>query len=164
MPAKKSIAKNTTKTKSTGQAVKKLYRSSTNKVLGGVCAGLGNFFAIDPVLIRIIFIFFLVFGGGGLLVYIILWLIIPSEISGGEITDKNIKQNVGEIQDKVQDFAENIKGYSTKHSGKKIAGFILITLGILLLLSNLQLLQFGFFFRFWPILLIIVAIGLLTKD
>ncbi len=55
---------------------KKFYRSSTNKIIAGVCGGLGEYFSIDPVIIRLIFIFGLLLGGG-LLVYLIAWLIVP---------------------------------------------------------------------------------------
>jgi len=57
--------------------VRRLYRSNKNKVLGGVCGGLGEYFNIDPVLIRLIWIFFVLFWGTGLLAYIIAWLVIP---------------------------------------------------------------------------------------
>ncbi|MCF8335286.1 MAG: PspC domain-containing protein [Bacteroidales bacterium] len=60
---------------------KRLYRDPENKVLGGVCGGLGWYFNADPVLFRIVFIvIFLVFGTG-LLVYLILWLITPQASS-----------------------------------------------------------------------------------
>ena len=57
--------------------VKKLTRSFKG-VIAGVCGGLGNYFNVDPVIIRAIFLFLLLVGGGGLL-YIILWIIVPSE-------------------------------------------------------------------------------------
>lgn len=56
---------------------RKLYRSRDNVVFGGVCGGIGDFFNIDPVIIRVIFVAaMLLFGSGGGL-YFILWLIIP---------------------------------------------------------------------------------------
>lgn len=59
---------------------KKLTRSSKNAVIGGVCGGLGQYFNIDPTLIRLLFLFLFLIGGGGLLLYILLWLFIPSDI------------------------------------------------------------------------------------
>ncbi|WP_125709570.1 PspC domain-containing protein [Lacticaseibacillus porcinae] len=60
-----------------GNQYRKLRRSRTNSVMGGVCGGLGEFFGIDPVIFRIIFaVAFFVYGTGfGL--YLILWLVIP---------------------------------------------------------------------------------------
>ena len=57
--------------------IKKLYRSPEGKILGGVCAGLGDYFQVDPILLRLLFIF-LIFGcGWGIILYILLWIILP---------------------------------------------------------------------------------------
>ncbi len=56
---------------------KRLYRSNTDKMLGGVCAGLANFFGMDPTIMRLIFVFMLLLGGHGALVYLVLWLVVP---------------------------------------------------------------------------------------
>lgn len=58
---------------------KKLYRSVTDKMLGGVCGGLAEYFSIDPVIVRLIFVLAVIFGGSGILAYIILWIIIPQK-------------------------------------------------------------------------------------
>lgn len=59
---------------------KKLFRSRTNRKIAGVCAGLGDYFNIDPTIVRILFLIFLLFGGGGLLLYVICWIAVPEEI------------------------------------------------------------------------------------
>jgi len=56
---------------------KKLYRSSTNYKLAGVCGGIGEYFNIDPTLIRLAWILFSVMGGAGVLAYIIAALVMP---------------------------------------------------------------------------------------
>ena len=57
---------------------RKLNRSDTNRMIAGVCGGLGDYFDIDPVLIRLIFVVLAVFSGGlWFLVYILFWIIIP---------------------------------------------------------------------------------------
>ncbi len=57
---------------------RRLYRSETNRMIAGVCGGLGDYFDIDPVLIRLIFVVLAVFSGGlWFLVYILFWIIIP---------------------------------------------------------------------------------------
>jgi phage shock protein C len=55
---------------------KRLYRSTKNKVLGGVCAGIAEYFNIDPVIVRIIAVL-LLFSGAGLIAYIVAWIIVP---------------------------------------------------------------------------------------
>ncbi|HHX25821.1 MAG TPA: PspC domain-containing protein [Firmicutes bacterium] len=59
--------------------VRRLYRSRYQKKLGGVCAGLADFFQIDVTLVRLIWVLLVVFYGAGILAYIIAWIIIPQE-------------------------------------------------------------------------------------
>jgi phage shock protein C len=59
--------------------MKRLYRKRTDKMLAGVCAGLADYLNIDPTIVRIIFIVLVFAGLGGVLVYLILWLITPEE-------------------------------------------------------------------------------------
>ena len=58
---------------------KRLYRSRTNRRLFGVCGGLGAYFNIDPVIVRILWILLTLAGGGGVIGYIIACLIVPEE-------------------------------------------------------------------------------------
>lgn len=57
---------------------RKLYRSSENKVVAGVCGGIGEYFNIDPVIIRLIAVGFTLMGGSGLIAYIIAVFVIPA--------------------------------------------------------------------------------------
>ncbi len=58
---------------------KRLLRSVSDRKLAGVCGGLANYFDVDATVIRLIWILFTVFGGAGILVYLIMWLIVPEE-------------------------------------------------------------------------------------
>jgi phage shock protein PspC (stress-responsive transcriptional regulator) len=58
---------------------KRLYRSRDERVIWGICGGLGKYFDIDPVLVRVIAVLTLCFGGWGILAYIILRFVIPLE-------------------------------------------------------------------------------------
>jgi phage shock protein PspC (stress-responsive transcriptional regulator) len=58
--------------------MKKLYLSDTNKKIGGVCGGLGEYFEMDPTLVRVIFILIALLSLGlGIIAYILIWMIIP---------------------------------------------------------------------------------------
>ena len=57
---------------------KRLYKSNTNKVIDGVCGGIGEYFNIDPTLVRLAWVVFCALGGSGLLAYIIMAIIMPS--------------------------------------------------------------------------------------
>ncbi len=58
---------------------KKLYRKPKEQMIAGVCAGLAEYLQLDLVIVRLIFILLLMFGGHGLLIYVILWIIMPVE-------------------------------------------------------------------------------------
>lgn len=58
---------------------KRLYRSRTNVMLGGVCAGLADYFNMDPTVMRLIFVLLALLGGHGLLLYLIMWLVVPQQ-------------------------------------------------------------------------------------
>ncbi|HIG92575.1 TPA: PspC domain-containing protein [Candidatus Woesearchaeota archaeon] len=58
--------------------IKRLYRSEKDKVLGGVCAGIADYFEIDLVIVRVLWVILTLFSmGAGLLAYLIAWAIIP---------------------------------------------------------------------------------------
>ena len=57
--------------------MKRLTRPKNNKVIAGVCAGIANYFNIDPVLVRIIWLVLLLFFGIGLFAYLLLWVVMP---------------------------------------------------------------------------------------
>lgn len=57
--------------------MKRLYRLPEDKKIGGVCAGLGEYFDLDPVFFRLFFLVLLFFGGIGLIAYIVMWIMVP---------------------------------------------------------------------------------------
>lgn len=59
--------------------MKRLYRAVDSKKIAGVCAGLGEYFNIDPTIIRIIFLVATIFWGVGILIYLICWLAMPTK-------------------------------------------------------------------------------------
>ena len=58
---------------------KRLYRSETNRMICGVCAGIAEYFQLDPTLIRLAWAFFCLFGGSGIIAYIVAAIIIPTQ-------------------------------------------------------------------------------------
>jgi phage shock protein PspC (stress-responsive transcriptional regulator) len=56
---------------------KRLFRSVSNKVIGGVCGGLGDYFGVDPNVIRLIAVLLLFLGGLSLWVYLVMWIVLP---------------------------------------------------------------------------------------
>lgn len=72
----------------TGPARGRLYRNADDKIIAGVCSGLANYFHIDPVIMRIIFVVLFFTGGSGFLVYLILWIAVPSQSIQSNITKR----------------------------------------------------------------------------
>jgi phage shock protein C len=56
---------------------KRLMRSSRDKKIGGVCAGVADYFDLDPTIVRVVWLLAVLFGGTGLLLYVILWIVLP---------------------------------------------------------------------------------------
>ncbi len=78
---------------------RRLYRSRTDRMVGGVAGGLGKYFSIDPTLVRLLFIIGTLAGGPGLLAYIILLIIVPEE----PLTDAEMSpENTGEDEEIVE--------------------------------------------------------------
>ncbi len=136
---------------------KKLYRSRKNKIIGGVCGGLGEYFEVDPVLIRILFVFLTFFHGSGLILYILLMIIVPLEpIVFTEATNNSSSNS--EINEESILFKTNVK----KSNPKKLFGIVLLVLGILLLLDNIV--SFFDFELIFPIILIIAGLYLILES
>lgn len=61
------------------ESVRRLYRSRGDRILGGVCGGIAEYFSVDPALVRIIAILLVIAGGGAIFAYVLAWLLIPEE-------------------------------------------------------------------------------------
>ena len=122
---------------------KKLKRNTQNKVIGGVCSGLADYFGIDTALMRVIFVLLFLFGCSGFLIYLILWIAIP---------DGNTPQN--------QQFAEVRPTEPSNGKGGWVAGLLLVLLGCCCLIGNLVP---SFSWRtYWPVLLILAGLILIV--
>jgi phage shock protein C len=136
---------------------KKWYRSRKDKMIGGVAGGLAEYFDIDPTIVRIIFVAGL-FMGAGFLAYIILWIVVPEEPYGLENTEQKNSQQ----ENKASETTTGTTGQEkSDHRSNRphIFGAILIVFGVLLLIDN-----FVHFHAFWPLLLILIGIGILLKS
>lgn len=146
---------------------KKLYRSVTDKMLGGVCGGLAEYFEIDPVIVRLIFVLAVIFGGSGILAYIILWIIIPQKpyiitpFNQNNPTPSDSGDTSEEKKTENQNFTMNAS-LENKESKKSIyAGAFLILLGGIFLLDNfVPRFDFG---DFWPVILIGIGIAIILN-
>lgn len=98
------------KESTTYSAQKRFYRDDDEGVIGGVAAGLGHYFGIDPVIIRVIFVLMFILGGSGVLLYIILWVVIPEATTTAQkLQMRGQPVNVESIKDYVHNFKDGAK-------------------------------------------------------
>ncbi len=149
---------------------KRFYRSRTDKVFAGVCGGLAEYFSIDPILIRLLFLVLIIAAGGGLLAYIILWIITPEKPfdftqSQNPPTMENKESSYEEphvSQEKPKDDPFHYPPHRHRDRGNLIGGLVLITLGVLFLADEfIPNISFG---DLWPVILVVIGIGLLINN
>ena len=137
---------------------KKLYRSSREKMLGGVAGGLAEYFDVDPTIVRLIFVLTVLAGGAGFLAYIIMWVVVPQEPytqynmpAGDSAQSKEAPPQNPEMpqqgqeagtaephvkdKDPVSNYFDSVKKQKEKRG--LTFGIILILLGVVLLADNL---------------------------
>jgi phage shock protein C len=117
-----------------------LRRSRGNRVIGGVCGGLGRYLGIDPVLLRVAFVVLAIAGGGGFLLYVVSWILIPEERKGEPLGTERP---------------------SSVDTTRLIVGGALIAIGTILLL-NLTFPRLGRFF--WPLTLIAIGVAIVVQS
>ncbi len=132
-----------------------LYRLSSSKVIAGVCAGLARHFNMDPTIVRLIFVFLALFALGGIIAYIVLWIVLP-EVS----VDQNFSGT--ESYDSDNSETEGMPAADSKGKGQLVIGLTLISIGALFLIT-------AFIPRFnvldlWPVILIAVGVLLLQQS
>jgi phage shock protein PspC (stress-responsive transcriptional regulator) len=99
-----------TRDRFTSAGYHRMYRDPDNRVIGGVCSGMGAYWNIDPVILRIIFIALILAGGVGVMVYLILYIVLPEakttaqkiEMKGEPVNIHNIKEAVKNEFDSVR--------------------------------------------------------------
>lgn len=116
-------------------AEKRLYRNKSQKIFGGVCGGLGDYFGMDPVWFRIGFVVLALGGGLGILIYLLMWLIVP---------------------ERPADY-EPVPGVRTSVNGAAVIGIVLMSAGTIALVNTVApwLGQY-----FWPIILVVGGLAL----
>lgn len=136
---------------------RRLYRSRKNRIVAGVAGGLGEYFDIDPVFVRVIFVLATLAGAWGILAYIILWIVVPNAKFDFELKPQTAE---GEI---VMDEKDPVRQYTERRQrNSKLGGTILVVLGILFLANN-YLPHFDFS-NTWPLILIAIGAALILNS
>ncbi|MCB0699066.1 MAG: PspC domain-containing protein [Chitinophagaceae bacterium] len=104
--------------------VRRLYRNPNDKLIGGVCSGVANYFDIDPVLVRLVFAILFLTAGIGLVAYILAWIIIPVArtpqemyyMSGVPPMDfdtfkRNVAEELQDLKKKGEEMSQELKEF-----------------------------------------------------
>ena len=130
---------------------RKLYRSDVNKVIAGVCGGLGEYFNIDPVIVRLAFVIVVFAGGAGILGYALAWIIIPRRPYEANIDSPSRSGSTGTTGD-----SHTAAMFSSSSSlTRYLPGLLLVIVGAVLLIR-----QTVFWFswtEFLPVALIVIG-------
>jgi phage shock protein C len=146
----------------------RLYRSRTDRFLGGVCGGIGKYLAIDPTIIRLIFLVLLFTQGFGFLIYLILWILLPVE-GGAETSTGSVGDRLGEGMKGVGEDIRNVAQTPHPQAGLWF-GAGLVVLGVVLFAERLgEMLGLGWLTQWvnwstlWPILIIVLGVALILR-
>lgn len=150
-------------------AEKRLFRNPDDRVLGGVCSGLGAYFGIEQTWIRLAFALAFFFGGTGLLLYIILWIVIPeAKTTADKLQMRGERVDISNIEKKIKDefktVEENFKNFAgrtqprAQNAAQKIVHlFATILIGIAKILTRIL----GFFITLFAVIFFFVSVLLL---
>ena len=143
-------------------------------MIGGVCSGIAEYFNLDPVLIRLIFVALAVFGGAGVILYFIAWIVMPEQGAKKSTKNTEISDAIKEVAEELEDVAKELKDefdevekeveievkIQSSSSGNWL-GIFLIFLGAAFLFRMFGWFHFSWceIWRFWPVILIIIGIS-----
>jgi phage shock protein C len=148
-----------------------LYRDKSRGEIAGVCAGLADYFGVSPILLRFIFVFMALAGGPGVLLYIILWIVLPDKSTLTRSRQEVVRENVYEIGAEARSLGRDLQGIfggkggaeATTNKRLVLLGGLIILMGVAFLLDNMHLLGWFRLDQLWPVVLILAGIVLLKR-
>lgn len=141
----------------------RLTKSQTDRVIDGVCGGLAEYFGIDAVIVRLVFLVLALINGVGILLYIILMIIMPRAEQAGLAPEATIRENVEDMGERLREVGEDVRAAWSEgrwHAHPQRAmwlGAILIVLGLAFLLDNLRLFWWLDLDVLWPLVLVFLG-------
>ncbi|OGE88204.1 MAG: hypothetical protein A2760_02695 [Candidatus Doudnabacteria bacterium RIFCSPHIGHO2_01_FULL_50_67] len=145
---------------------KRVYRSTKNKMIAGVCGGLGEYFNVDPLIFRALFLLLIPAGGFGLLFYILLAILIPRQegLPGSAQLRENIQAAANDVSESIRKFAKDVKKDDSWFADKRnILGLAVVVIGFVTLVNLLfprTVFNWGVI---WALLIIVAGIVILKK-
>jgi phage shock protein C len=165
------------------QVAPQIFRRGNDRILGGVCSGLAEGFHIDPLWVRLGFVLLAFLQGVGLLIYIVLWLVMPEQVEGQEGARSGFDSMTGDLRRIGAELRAQFGGRprpsttqeptspttapapasaSAAPAGRQsmALGIVLVVVGLILLGANTGFIQWSLI---WPAVLIILGVVLLVR-
>lgn len=147
----------------------RITKSKTDRVIDGVCGGIAEYFGIDSLIVRLVFVALIFINGMGILLYIVLMIIMPKASDIERSPKETIQENVREISERVKEAGEGLgtelaKNDEEKHTNRAgWLGIFLIMFGIIFLLDNLNFIRWLDKELLWPFIIIMAGAWLLIR-
>jgi len=161
---------------------KKLYRDEYHKVFGGVCSGLAEYFEMDVVVVRLLFVFTFLIMGVGFIPYVVLWIVLPKKgYIYNNFNNPTVDYTVPPQQPGGQfntpptqpanAFGDNVYGFPQgfnppprqRSNAGVIIGLVLIVLGAAILIDEYDIIPDFDFERIWPVILVVIGGALIAS-
>lgn len=141
----------------------KLRRNPINKVIGGVCSGLADYFNMDVTIMRLLFVIAFIFASFGFWFYIILWIVLPI----GQRTIDNGQQSTVDSQSQRTESqeADEVTGNGQSRQLKMksiITGTVVILIGLLFLVNNF--IPITWVWKLWPLILVVIGVVMIVTS
>ncbi|MCL2435821.1 MAG: PspC domain-containing protein [Lentimicrobiaceae bacterium] len=143
---------------------KKLTRSTTDRKVAGVCGGLGEYLDVDPLIFRIIFLFLLLCGGSGLLLYLIMWILMPEKKKNEPEEIRYEPEEIYDVTEEPVNHSPHHKKSMKKHHNKGVFwGLLFVAIGVLWLGKSFGLFYFSWHsvFKLWPLFIVWLGVIML---
>jgi phage shock protein C len=147
---------------------KKLYRSRSQIMLGGVCGGLAEYFDVDVTIVRLLWVVAFFAGGAGFLAYLVAWVIIPQPPYGQDPEKKTefLKGNHEEAESVCdaghpEDLHHEAYEEKSLQEKNRLIGLILVILGVYILAG--RFFPRYLLMQYWPVVLIIAGVFFLVR-
>lgn len=136
---------------------KKLERNPMNKVIGGVCSGLADYFNLDVALVRVLFVIALLFASFGFWLYLILWIVIP---------ERNVSFDFNAQSSDKERHATGDEQTVTDNNNKKltsiVSGVVVMLIGFVFLINNFV--PISWIWKLWPLILVVIGGVMIYKS
>lgn len=168
----------------------RLHKSQTNRMVAGVCGGLGEYFDVDPTLVRLLFVLLTFFHLIGLVAYVVLWIVMPQQAGSRQPPTDVVRENLGQLRDEAERIRDSFRGTRAAESAgadasaeagttvdarepsisaspanrQLIVGAILVLLGVVLLLDNFSIFWWFNVGKLWPLALVAAGAYLLYEQ